>query len=147
MRPIHTLVWHCAATPEGQHFDISDIDRWHRQRGFDGVGYHLVVLLDGTVQKGRDISRIGAHVAGHNTGSIGYCYIGGVAKNGKTAKDTRTPAQKATMKRLTIEAARDYALKRIAGHNEYAAKACPSFDVLKDELGNIPGFKGGKKQA
>lgn len=145
MRPIHTLVWHCSATPEGKHFDVSDIDRWHRQRGWAGIGYHKVVLLDGTVQEGRSITRIGAHVAGHNTGSLGYCYIGGVAKDGKTAKDTRTPAQKATMRRLTEEAIRDFNLKRVSGHNEYAAKACPSFDVRRDELGNLMGFRGGKK--
>lgn len=145
MRPIHTLVWHCAATPEGKHFDISDIDRWHRQRGFSGVGYHAVVLLDGTVQWGRPIDQIGAHVQGHNAGTIGYCYIGGVAADGKTPKDTRTAAQKATMERLTIEAIQNYSLKRVAGHNEYAPKACPSFDIRKDRLGNLEGMKGGKR--
>ncbi|MER8422482.1 N-acetylmuramoyl-L-alanine amidase [Mesorhizobium sp. M1403] len=145
MRPIDTLIWHCAATPEGKFFDISDVDRWHRERGFSGVGYHKIVLLDGKVQEGRAESVIGAHVAGHNTGSIGYSYIGGVSADGKTAKDTRTAAQKVTMKRLTVEAVHKYPIKRIAGHNEYASKACPSFDVRKDELGNIEGFKGGRK--
>lgn len=145
MRKIDTLVWHCSATPEGKHFDAADINRWHRQRGWRGIGYHKVVLLDGTVQEGRQESQVGAHVRGHNSGSLGYCYIGGVAKNGKTPKDTRTPAQKATMKRLTLEAAAKFNLRRIAGHNEFAAKACPSFDVRKDELGNIPRFRGGRR--
>ncbi len=145
MRPIHTLVWHCSATPEGKHFDAKDIDRWHKERGWAGIGYHAVILLDGTVQPGRPIEKVGAHVAGHNTGSIGYSYIGGISADGKTAKDTRTPAQKATMKRLTIEAIRKYGLKRVAGHNEYAAKACPSFDIRKDELGNLEGFKAGRR--
>lgn len=145
MRLINLLVWHCAATPEGKHFDVSDIDRWHRERGWAGVGYHKVVLLDGSVQEGRPEAKIGAHVAGHNANSIGYVYIGGVASNGKTAKDTRTAAQKATMLRLTKEALLKYPLKRIAGHNEFAAKACPSFDIRKDDLGNLPGFKAGRR--
>lgn len=144
MRNIHTLVWHCSATPEGRYFDVRDIRRWHVQgNGWRDTGYHKVVLLDGTVQEGRPESQTGAHVLGHNTGTLGYCYIGGVAADGRTPKDTRTPAQKATMLRLTQQAILKYALRRVSGHNEYAAKACPSFDVRKDELGNIWQFKNG----
>jgi N-acetylmuramoyl-L-alanine amidase len=144
MRDINLLVWHCAATPEGKHFDVSDIDRWHRQRGWSGVGYHKVILLDGTVQDGRPESKIGAHVAGKNANSIGYTYIGGVDATG-SPKDTRTPAQKEAMLRLTKEALLKYPITRIAGHNEFASKACPSFNVRLDELGNVPGFKKGLK--
>jgi N-acetylmuramoyl-L-alanine amidase len=129
MRPIHTLIWHCTATPAGREVTAKEIDRWHKQRGWSGIGYHLVVHLDGSVSKGRPIEKIGAHVAGKNTGSIGYVYVGGVDKNSLTPKDTRTKAQRATMLRLTKEALAKYRLKRIAGHNEFAAKACPSFHV------------------
>lgn len=138
MRALNEIIIHCSATREGQHFDVKDIDAWHRQRGFDGVGYHFVVLLDGTVQLARALERIGAHVSGHNAGTIGICYIGGVAKDGKTAKDTRTPAQKAALLKLCKDLIAKYpTIKKVSGHNQYAAKACPSFDVRKDPLGSL----------
>ena len=137
MRPINELIWHCTATPEGKEFTVADITAWHRARGFNTIGYHKVIHLDGSVSEGRPESVVGAHVAGHNTNTIGYSYIGGVAADGKTPKDTRTAPQKATMMRLTVEAIAKYHLKKVSGHNQYAAKACPSFDVRKDPLGQV----------
>ena len=58
---------------------------------------------------------------GHNTGTIGYVYVGGVDLN-LNPKDTRTEAQKATMIRLSQEALRDYGIRKISGHRDYAAK-------------------------
>lgn len=136
MRDIDELIWHCTATPEGREFDASDIDRWHKERGWSGIGYHKVVLLDGTVQDGRPESEPGAHCRGRNRTTLGYVYVGGVDLRGR-AKDTRTPAQKKTMLRLTREAVRKYGIKKVSGHNQYAAKACPSFDVRRDPLGQI----------
>ena len=136
MRRINELIWHCSATPEGKYFTAKDIDRWHKEQGWSGIGYHKVVLLDGTVQEGRPESKIGAHVSGHNSNTLGYVYIGGVDAKGKV-KDTRTPEQKATMLRLTKEAIRKYNIKKVSGHNQYSNKACPSFDVTKDELGKL----------
>lgn len=147
MRPISELIWHCTATPEGREHTATEVDSWHRERGFKrskpvgnlnltSIGYHKLVHLDGSVSIGRDESEIGAHVAGHNTGTIGYVYVGGCDKAMKP-KDTRTTAQKATMLRLTKEAIAKYKLKKVTGHNQYAAKACPSFDVRKDTLGQL----------
>ncbi len=132
MRPIHTLIWHCSATREGQNITVAEITRWHRALGWSDIGYHKVVYLDGSVHPGRPLYKAGAHVKGHNTGSLGYCYIGGVASDGKTPKDTRTPAQIITMERLTRDAILDYGITRVAGHNEFSAKACPSFYVPTD---------------
>lgn len=138
MRPLNEIIIHCSATPEGKHFTVADIDRWHRERGWSGIGYHFVVLLDGTIQKGRPVAKVGAHVSGRNTGTIGICYIGGMTADNKKAKDTRTPAQKAALLKLCKELARDYpSIKVISGHNQYAPKDCPSFDVRKDELGKL----------
>jgi hypothetical protein len=131
MRKINELIWHCTATPEGREVSAETIDKWHRKRGWKGIGYHKVVHLDGTVSDGRPISVQGAHVRGHNRNSIGYVYVGGVDANMK-AKDTRTPAQKETMRRLTMEAIRDHKLVKVSGHNQYAAKACPSFDAQRE---------------
>lgn len=133
MRSIHTLIWHTSATREGQHITVEDIRKWHVEgNGWSDIGYHKVVYLDGSVHAGRSMLLTGAHVRNHNTGTLGYCYIGGVMSDGHTAKDTRTTAQIKTMARLTREAVRLYGIKRVAGHNEYAAKACPSFDVRTD---------------
>ncbi|RWO57177.1 MAG: N-acetylmuramoyl-L-alanine amidase [Mesorhizobium sp.] len=137
MRPINELIWHCTATPEGREISVKEIDAWHRARGWSGIGYHKVVHLDGTVSDGRPEAQIGAHVAGRNSGTIGYVYVGGLAKDAKTPKDTRTEAQKATMMALTRAAIAKYGLKRVSGHNQYASKACPSFDVRKDPLGRL----------
>jgi hypothetical protein len=129
-RPINELIWHCTATPEGRETTVAEIDRWHKARGWSGIGYHKVVHLDGSVSEGRPESQVGAHVANRNTGTIGYVYVGGTEKgNVKKAKDTRTPAQKRTMERLTIEAVAKYRLKKISGHSDYANKACPCFNA------------------
>lgn len=88
------------------------------------------MLLDGTVKPGRPEAELGAHVAGHNTGTIGVVCVGGVAADGKTAKDTRTPAQRAALlEHVRALIARYPTIKKVTGHNQYAAKACPSFDV------------------
>ena len=132
MRRINELIWHCSATRQGQHVTVEQIRAWHKARGWSDIGYHKVVYLDGSVHEGRSVTRIGAHVKGHNTGTLGYCYIGGVQRDGKTPADTRTNAQKVTMARLTREAITQYGVIDVVGHNEYAAKACPSFNVQLD---------------
>ena len=131
MRPINKIIIHCSATKEGKNFTVKDIDAWHRQRGFKCIGYHYVVYLDGTVHKGRDESEVGAHCSGHNSFSIGICYIGGLDANGKP-KDTRTEQQKAAIRSLVAELKNKYPDATIHGHNEFANKACPCFDVKKE---------------
>ena len=131
MRNITDIVIHCSATPEGKDFDAKDIDRWHKERGWAGIGYHYVVKLDGTVQPGRPLEKIGAHVAGHNANSVGIVYIGGVAKDGKTPKDTRTPEQKTALRTIVAEMRRRFPQAGVKGHRDFPGvhKACPSFDV------------------
>ena len=127
---IKRIVIHCAATPEGKEFDIEDVRRWHKNQGWSDVGYHFIITLDGTVQKGRPESRIGSHVRGRNSGSIAICYIGGVDAAMK-AKDTRTTAQKEAMKDLVQRLLAVYPNAEVLGHRDHIGvrKACPSFDV------------------
>lgn len=132
MRKINEIIVHCAATPEGKDFKAADIDRWHRQKGWDGIGYHHVVDLDGTVEPGRPESKVGAHCLKHNTNSIGVVYVGGLASDGKTPKDTRTPQQKAALIKLLTELKHRYPGATIHGHRDFAAKACPSFDATTE---------------
>ena len=132
MRKITDIIVHCSATPEGKPFTVTDIDRWHRQRGFAQIGYHYVIYLDGTVHKGRPITQVGAHCQGHNAHSIGICYIGGLAADNKTPKDTRTEAQKQAMLNLLKELRAKFPTATIRGHRDFATKACPSFDATKE---------------
>lgn len=127
------IVVHCSATPEGREHDVTDIRRWHKQRGFSDVGYHFVVKLDGTVEKGREEYLCGAHCVegGMNRRSIGVCYIGGMDKQMKNAKDTRTPEQKESLRKLvrTLQQKYDIPDSRVFGHRDFSRKACPCFDV------------------
>lgn len=141
MRRIDEIILHCSATAEGKDYRAKDIDKWHKDKGWKGIGYNFVVDLDGTVEKGRNIEEVPAHCTGHNTHSIGVCYIGGVAKDGKTAKDTRTEAQKDALLDLIYLLLEHYQLSinNVHCHYEYAAKACPSF--------KLEGFKEDFKKA
>ncbi len=132
MRKITKIIVHCSATPEGKDYTVADIDRWHKQRGWEGIGYHYVVYRDGSVHAGRSEAAIGAHCAGQNANSIGVCYIGGLAVDGKTPKDTRTPAQRAALRELVARLKTKYPNATVHGHREFASKACPCFDVKID---------------
>ena len=128
MRKIDKIIIHCSATREGVNVTPSQIKEWHLARGFKTIGYHFVITLDGRVHVGRPLSQIGAHCKGYNKHSIGVCYIGGLDINGKS-KDTRTSAQNSTLKRLVGALKQSYPNATIHGHNEFANKDCPCFDV------------------
>ena len=137
MRTINKIIVHCSATQEGRDLDAAEINKWHLKRGWNGIGYHYVVLLDGTIEYGRSIYKQGAHVKGENEGSIGICYIGGVeserGSNGKwIAKDTRTPEQKESLLLLLKTLKKMHSKATIHGHNEFAAKSCQCFDANKE---------------
>jgi len=137
MRKINKIIIHCTATPEGRQHDVADIRRWHLKRGFNDIGYHYLIHIDGTVEEGRPINKQGAHCSGENKGSIGLCYVGGMSKDMKKAKDTRTPKQKDSLILLMIQLMYKYNKDMtIHGHNEYANKACPSFNV-QEEYANL----------
>ena len=131
MRKIDKIIIHCSATPEGKPFTVADIDRWHRDRGWQGIGYHYVVYLDGSIYKGRSEEIIGAHCSGQNAHSIGICYIGGLDASGK-AKDTRTPAQRKALHELVSDLKTRYPAATIHEHNEFANKDCPCFNVKNE---------------
>jgi N-acetylmuramoyl-L-alanine amidase len=132
MRAIDKIIIHCSATPEGRDVSTETIRQWHTAKGWSDIGYHYVIELDGSVNMGRDIDRIGAHTRGENTGSIGICYVGGMDSNMKHPKDTRTAKQKEAIKCLISDLKSTYGALTIHGHNEFASKACPSFNVKNE---------------
>lgn len=131
-----TIIIHCSATFPGQDVGAAEIDRWHRQRGFDGIGYHYVVRLDGTIEEGRPYHREGAHALGWNKRAVGICYIGGL-DNRKRPCDTRTIQQREALKTLILRLKKEHpGLVRILGHRDVARKACPCFDAA-GEYGGV----------
>ena len=132
MRKINEIIVHCAATREGRDFTVEDITRWHKARGFATIGYHFVIYRDGSIHEGRPLEQVGAHCVGHNKHSIGICYIGGCASDGKTPKDTRTSEQKEALLALLRRLKARFPNATIHGHRDFAAKACPSFDAFRE---------------
>ena len=132
MLPIKFLTIHCAATPEGRDVKAVTIGEWDKAK-FGQISYHHVVELDG-----RDVVTLpdttrGAHTGGHNTGNIGVCYVGGCDKN-MNAKDTRTEAQRATLRKIVAAYKAKYPGLIVRGHRDWpgVAKACPSFNVATE---------------
>ena len=131
MRKINFIILHCSATKESVNVTVSDIDKWHKERGFTKIGYHFVVYLDGSVHKGRPIEEIGAHCKGQNSDSIGICYVGGLDNTGKP-KDTRTPAQKEALLKLLRTLKEKFPDAEIRSHRDFANKDCPCFDATSE---------------
>lgn len=137
------LVIHCTATPEGREVTSDDIRRWHTDpkpqgNGWKQVGYTHMIHLDGKLEQlvannNDDIVdswEITNGAKGYNSVSRHIVYVGGTEKGDTTkAKDTRTEAQKATLESYVKDFHSRYPNVKIVGHNHFAAKACPSFDV------------------
>ena len=143
-RMINEIIVHCTATPEGQDTTVEQIRKNHMApvskggRGWSDIGYHYVIYRDGSIHNGRKVDVAGAHCTGHNSHSIGVCYVGGLENRPGVAyaqlkpKDTRTEAQKAALLKLLKDLKRLYPNAKIRGHRDFANKACPSFDATKE---------------
>lgn len=151
-RAVDLIVIHCSATRESDDYTVEELERDHRARGFAKGGYHRYIRKDGTVHKLREFYEVGAHVAGHNSHSIGICYEGGLddrSTDKKTmAKDTRTEAQMEAMIRCITEAVNysEKKVKRIVGHRDLSpdkdgdgvvepnewVKMCPCFEAIPE---------------
>lgn len=132
MRVITLLIIHCSAVMPFQTSSVEQINKWHLDKGWaNGCGYHYVIRRDGTIEKGRPDEMVGAHCLNHNKHSIGVCYEGGLDQNGNSA-DTRTEAQKESMRNLLTELKKKHPKALIVGHNTFSDKSCPCFDVVKE---------------
>lgn len=129
MRKIREIILHCSAVRPGQCSSAADIDRWHRARGWNGLGYHYIIRRDGSIETGRPEQQIGAHCRWHNADSIGVCYEGGLDADGRPA-DTRTEAQRASMHALLTDLLARYPQAKVYPHHHFdKRKACPCFDI------------------
>ncbi len=143
MGKLKYLVIHCTATPEGREVTSDEIRHWHTApvseggRGWKQVGYTDMIHLDGRLERLVDNNEDGNvdpwevtnGAAGYNGVSRHIVYVGGVAADGKTPKDTRTYEQLLTLEVYVANFHERFPDVKIIGHNELSAKACPSFDV------------------
>lgn len=121
---------HCSATKPTQNVDEAEIRRWHQAKGWQDIGYNIVIPRDGTIQIGRPLDSMGAHVEGYNSRALGICLVGGIDESGK-ADDNFTPKQMAALL-VALRFCRLYAPRaHIQGHRDFpnVKKDCPSFDV------------------
>lgn len=119
------IILHCADTPDTSEFDVEDIRRWHRERGFNDVGYHYIIKRDGRIQMGRLETVVGAHTRSHNRGSLGVCLIG---------RKRFTKAQHASLDKLYIDIFLRHGIdsRDVYGHYEFdSGKTCPNLDMDK----------------
>ena len=142
MRIIDKLIVHCSATREGQDIRFHTIKKWHvEDNNWSDIGYHYVIHLDGSIHAGRPIERIGAHTKRHNKSSIGICYVGGMDKTFTSSKDTRTIAQKKSLRILLLELKAAYPDAVVYGHRDFSNKDCPSFDAQEEYKWISDGYK------
>ena len=130
MKEVLYIVLHCTSTRLSQHWTVEDIDRMHKARGWQMIGYHWYVDQDGEIHQGRPEKYEGAHVRHYNQHAIGVCYEGGIDEKGRYA-DTRTPAQKAKLYFLLKDLKESYPKAKIVGHRDFpnVLKACPCLDA------------------
>jgi N-acetyl-anhydromuramyl-L-alanine amidase AmpD len=142
VRAIDHIVVHCSATPVGLDIGAREIDRMHRDRGFVCIGYHFVVRIDGTLEAGRPLDQVGAHVQGHNAHSIGICLVGGL-DHARHPANTFTTYQFDALADLLDTLLVRFPGAKVVGHRDLSpdknhdgqitrnewVKDCPCFDV------------------
>lgn len=137
MRQLNEIIVHCTATrPEwwkgkSAQDKVNEVRRWHLALGWSDIGYSYLIDVDGTVVAGRPLERTGAHVKGHNTGTVGICLFGGHGGSASDVfEDNFTEEQDAALRNLIADLREEFpSIFNISGHNEYSSKACPCFNV------------------
>lgn len=136
--PVREIIVHCSATRpdwmQGRPLaeKVAEIRRWHKDNGWNDIGYHWLIDRDGSVVSGRAENVVGAHTVGKNSGTIGICLIGGFGSAETDRFDRHfTALQDAALRQVIAGIEKRTQIDRISGHNEYAAKACPGFNVPK----------------
>ena len=120
---IKNIVIHCSDSPQGRGDNAEVIHRWHLENGWSGIGYHKVILEDGSIENGRPLYWVGSHARGHNKSSIGICLIGDGEYTGH---------QYASLRGLIFNMLDRFPTAEVVGHCDLdSGKTCPKFDVKK----------------
>jgi len=148
------VVHHAAIPPlpDGRPVDAALIDEIHRARGYGAfywgrfyhIGYHYLILPDGTVQQGRPEHCRGAHAVGYNS-YIGICLVGDFSSadnpNGARGLTEPTEAQMRALIELCRNLQEKYQIpaSSVVRHSDVNPNtACPGdrlpFEVLSQSL-------------
>lgn len=137
---VQEAILHTSATPGCWHQGKTasqmrdEIHRWHRARGWRGIGYHRVIAPDGTIAVGRSLWEVGAHCKERNRGTVGICLIPVNDHRGiGQFQDYFTEAQRSSLRHYLAELGQMTDLKWVTGHNQYARKECPGFIVRSED--------------
>ena len=126
------LIIHCTATKPSMDIGLTEVDAWHRHRGFFGCGYQLIIRRDGVVENGRNIGDVGAHAKGYNHNSIGIAMVGGVTEDDVSISENNfTEIQFDVLSDVITTLQLSYGDIQILGHRDLpdVKKDCPAFDV------------------
>ena len=130
MKVTHIVV-HYSATFRDEQITAATIDKWHKERGFKGIGYHFFYRLNGKEEVGRTLNEQGAHVRGKNKGKIGLCFAGGLDRS--TGPDVGVNTMNLAQEKALISRIRFlkvvYPDAIICGHKDLVSTQCPGFDV------------------
>ncbi|MDC4242499.1 MULTISPECIES: N-acetylmuramoyl-L-alanine amidase [Bacillota] len=111
---------------------VYDIDRWHKENGWSGIGYHYFIRKDGTIYIGRPENAIGAHTKNHNSTSIGICL------EGKFMVEKPTNIQINSLYELISDIIQRRNYMPIYGHKDLNNTNCPGekfpLEILKNNF-------------
>ena len=112
------IIIHHAAAADA---DAKTIHKWHVNRGWSGIGYHFVVLKNGSIERGRPVQTIGAHCTGENSDSIGICFEGDFEKEKMPDKQIKAGQE------LLSYLYKKYGLDKshVRKHKDLMATSCP----------------------
>ena len=113
---------------EASHASVEDINRWHLERGWAGIGYNYYVRKDGTIWRGRPEWAVGAHAKGHNDKSIGICCEGAYMSEHMPA------AQLAALKDLIRDIMSRYGKLKLLRHKDVNETDCPGVNFPWNEV-------------
>ena len=102
---------------------VADCDKMHQDKGWESCGYNFLVHMDGKVESARGLEKIGAHVKGYNSTSVGIAFV----MDGR--KQLLTQQAVVSFRRLVRLIRSQYGWMPMVGHNDLAATICPSSHI------------------
>lgn len=104
---------------EASRASVEEVNRWHLERGWTGIGYHFYIRKDGTIYRGRPEWAVGAHAQGHNSRAVGICC------EGSYMTETMPRAQFDALVGLVREEMAKYPGAKVLRHKDVNETDCP----------------------